>query len=107
MIILGCKIRNDGTLTPLLKGRVDKAIEFRNKQLKETGKDLIFIPSGGKGKDEVISEGDAIKRYLLENKINEKNILVENKSKSTDENIKFSYKLINNKKAKIAYSTTN
>ena len=107
MLILGCKIKNDGSLTPLLKGRVDRAIEFRNEQLKTTGKDLIFVPSGGKGKDEIISEAEAMKKYLLEQGIKEKNILVENKSKNTYENIKFSYKLINNKKANIVFSTTN
>lgn len=107
MIILGCQIKKDGTLTPLLKGRVDKAIEFRNKQLNSTGKDLIFIPSGGQGSDEVISEAEAMKKYLLEQGIKEKNILIENKSKSTYENIKFSNKLIKNKDANIAFSTTN
>lgn len=107
IIILGCKIRNDGSLTPLLKGRVDRAIEFRNEQLKITGKDLIFVPSGGKGNDEIISEAEAMKKYLLKQGIKEKNILLENKSKNTYENIKFSYKLIKNKKANIAFSTTN
>lgn len=107
MIILGCKIKNDGSLTPLLKGRVDRAIEFRNEQLKTTGKDLIFIPSGGKGNDEIISEAEAMKKYLLEQNIKEKNILIENKSKNTFENIKFSYKLIKDKKANIGFSTTN
>ena len=107
IIVLGCQIRKDGTLTPLLKGRVDKAIEFRNNQLKETGKDLIFITSGGKGNDEVISEAEAMKNYLLDSGINEKNILVDDKSKNTYENIKFSNKLIKNKNANIAFSTTN
>lgn len=107
MIILGCQIQKDGSLTPLLRGRVDKAIEFRNEQLKKTDKDLIFVPSGGKGNDEIISEGEAMKKYLLENGIKEKNILVENKSKNTYENIKFSNKLINDKKANIGFSTTN
>lgn len=107
MIILGCQIKKDGTLTPLLKGRVDRAIEFRNEQIKTTGKDLIFVPSGGKGNDEIISESEAMKRYLLEQGIKEKNILVENKSKNTYENIKFSNKLINNKKVNIGFSTTN
>lgn len=107
MIILGCRIKKDGFLTPLLKGRVDRAIEFRGEQLKNAGKDLIFVPSGGKGMDEIISEGEAMKNYLLENGINEKNILVENKSKNTYENIKFSNKLINDKKANIGFSTTN
>lgn len=107
IIILGCQIRKDGTLTPLLKGRVDKAIEFRNEQLKENGKDLIFITSGGKGSDEVISEAEAMKKYLLDNGINEKNILIDDKSKNTYENIKFSNKLIKNKNASVAFSTTN
>ena len=107
IIILGCQIKKDGTLTPLLKGRVDKAIEFRNKQIESTGKDLVFIPSGGKGDDEIISESQAIKNYLLENGIKEKNILIEDKSKSTYENIKYSNNLIKNKNAKIAFSTTN
>ena len=107
MIILGCKINKDKSLPPLLKGRVDKALEFRNKQLEETGKDLIFIPSGGKGSDESISEALAMKKYLLEKGIKEGNILIEDKSRNTYENIKFSNKLINNKNVNIAFSTTN
>ena len=107
MIILGCQLRKDGTLTPLLKGRVDKAIEFRNKQLKTTGKDLTFICSGGKGNDEIISEGEAMEKYLRENGVAKKNILVDNKSKNTYENIKFSYNLIKKKDTKIALATTN
>ena len=107
IIILGCKIRNDGSLTPLLKGRVDRAINFRNEQLKLTGKDLIFIPSGGKGNDEVISEAEAMKRYLLSMGIKEENIIVENKSKNTYQNIKFSNELIENKESNIIFSTTN
>ena len=38
MIILGCQIKKDGSLTPLLKGRVDRALSFRNEQLEKTGK---------------------------------------------------------------------
>ena len=106
IIILGCKIRSDGTLTPLLKGRVDKAIDFYKLQKDKTGKELIFIPSGGKGVDEVISEGDAIKNYLIEQGISKKNIIVENNSKNTYENIKYSYNLIKDKTCKIAISTT-
>ena len=32
VIILGCKIKDDGSLSPLLKNRVDKAIHFSKKQ---------------------------------------------------------------------------
>ena len=107
VIILGCMIKKDGTLTPLLQGRVDRAIEFRNEQVKCTGKDLIFVPSGGKGNDEVISEAEAMKNYLLAYGIKEKNILVENQSKNTYENIKYSYQLIKKTDANVAFSTTN
>ena len=107
IIILGAQIRKDGSLTPLLQGRVDRALDFRKNQLDITGKDLKFIPSGGKGNDEVISESEAIKEYLLEKGIKAKDIIVENKSKNTYENIKFSTNLIKDKKANICFSTTN
>ena len=109
MIILGCKVKKDGTLTPLLQSRVDRALEFRNMQKETTGKDLIFIPSGGKGEDEVISEAEAMKTYLLEKGIEEKNILIEDNSTNTYQNIKFSNKIIlrEKKNSNIAFSTTN
>ena len=107
MIILGCAINDDGTLPPLLRGRVDKAIDFRNRQLKSANKDLIFIPSGGKGNDECISESEAMTNYLIEKGISKKNIIMENKSANTYENIKFSNKLIKKKDANVAFSTTN
>ena len=109
IIILGCKIKKDGSLTKLLKGRVDRAIEFSKMQKEKTGKEILFVPSGGKGSDELISEAQAMKNYLIEQGIEEDKILIEDKSKNTFENIKFSNKLINDnlKNAKIAFSTTN
>ena len=109
IIILGCKIGKDGTLTKLLKGRVDRAIEFSKMQKEKNEKEIVFVPSGGKGNDEVISEAQAMKNYLLEQGIKEENILIEDKSKNTYENISFSNSLINEsiKNAKIAFSTTN
>ena len=109
IIILGSKIREDGTLTPLLKGRADKAIEFGRNQLENTKKQIYYIPSGGKGNDEIISEAQAIKNYLLEQGIDKKFILVEDKSTSTIENMKYSNEIIQKemKDAKVSFSTTN
>lgn len=109
IIILGSKIKSDGTLTPLLKGRVDKAIDFGNKQYELTKKKIVYIPSGGKGSDEVIAEAEAIKNYLLERGIKKNQIIIEDKSTSTIENMKFSKKKIDevNKEAKVSFSTTN
>jgi len=109
ILILGCQIKKDGKLTNLLKSRVDRAIEFSKMQKEKNNKDIKFVTSGGKGSDEVISEADAMKNYLLEQGIKDDYILVENKSKNTNENIKFSNELIKAQKedAKIAFSTTN
>ena len=109
IIILGSKINDDGSLTPLLRGRVDKAIEFGNKQYELSKKKIVYIPSGGKGNDEVTSEAEAIKKYLLSKGIKENQIIIENKSRSTIENMKFSKDKINevNKDGKIVFSTTN
>ena len=109
IIILGSKINRDGSLTPLLQGRVDKAIEFGNKQYETTKKKIVYMPSGGRGKDESIAEAEAIKNYLISKGIKEKQIIMEDKSKSTSQNMEFSKNKIDeiNKEAKVSFSTTN
>ena len=109
IIILGCQIKKDGTLTNLLKARVDRAIEFAKMQKEKSNKDIVFVTSGGKGVDEVISEAQAMKNYLLQQGIAEDKILIDDNSTNTYENIKFSYNVINNKipNANLALSTTN
>lgn len=109
VIILGSKIKKDGTLTPLLKGRVDRAISFGNKQYELTKRKIVYIPSGGKGSDEKIAEAEAIKNYLIKEGIKENQIIVENKSTSTIENMRFSKSKIDkiNNNANICFSTTN
>ncbi|MBQ4472999.1 MAG: YdcF family protein [Lachnospiraceae bacterium] len=111
ILILGSRIMEDGTLTRLLQGRADRAVEFAKMQKKAAGKDLVFVPSGGKGSDEVMAEGDAIAAYLRGIGIPEEQILVENRSVNTQENFRNSVELIREreggKDAKIAFSTTN
>ena len=109
MIILGCGIRKDGTPTPLLRGRIDRAIDFYKKQKAATGKELTFVTSGGQGPNEVISESLCMKNYLLEQGIPEERIIMEDQSTDTFENMKFSKEkiLAVNPEGKVAFSTTN
>ncbi|MBO4894392.1 MAG: YdcF family protein [Clostridia bacterium] len=111
ILILGCKIRADGSLTNLLRDRADRALDFAKTQKEKTGKDIIFVPSGGQGADEVMPEAAAIRNYLVEQGVDESNILVEDTSKNTYENFKNSMELIRensgNDESKIAFSTTN
>ena len=78
--------------TPLLAGRIDKALELWNKQ-HQHGK---FVVSGGQGADEVVSEAQAMRDYLLEKDVPLDAILMEDKSTTTWENLKYSIGIINN-----------
>ena len=81
----------DGTRpTPLLAGRIDKALELWNKQHQQ-GK---FVASGGQGADEVVSEAQAMRDYLLEKGVPADAILMEDKSTTTWENLKNSIAVI-------------
>ena len=109
LIVLGCGIRKDGTLTPLLKGRVDRARTFAAKQEEETGRGIVYIPSGGQGPDEVISESAAMANYLRECGVPEERIRIEDRSTDTFENMKYSKEIIDriDPDAKVGYATTN
>ena len=111
VVILGCGIRDDGSPTPLLRGRIDKALDFSKKQYAETGHAPSFITSGGQGPDEVISESECMKRYLLERGIPESMIIKEDRSTDTFENMKYTREKLEEAgrsiaDTKIAFSTT-
>ncbi len=109
LIILGCGIRQDGTPTPLLRGRIDRALAFAQKQKQQTGKDLIFVTSGGQGPREVTSESASMKQYLLAQGVPEERIIEEDRSTDTAQNMRFSKEKIQavNPKGKVAFVTTN
>ncbi len=109
LIVLGCGLRKDGTPSPILRGRLDKALAFYEAQKKETGKELTFVTSGGQGRNEVTSESASMKRYLLEHGIQPERIIEEDRSKDTYENMLFSREKIGEitEDTKIAFSTTN
>ncbi len=54
----------------------------------------IAIVSGGKGEDEPISEAKAMKKGLVSEGIEKDRILLETRSRTTYQNIKFSKKLV-------------
>ena len=109
IIILGCRIRKDGTPTPLLRERVNRALAFYRMQKEQTGKMPVFVTSGGKGTDEVTSESASMKAYLLSQGIPEEQIIEENQSVNTYQNMLYSKEkiLAVNPDAKIAFSTTS
>lgn len=91
IIIHGAGLLGGDTVTPLLKKRIDKAVEafhrLGNPQIK-------LIASGGQGADEKVSEAQAIANYLkTQTDVPDENILLEDRSRTTYENLLFSKEL--------------
>ena len=109
IIIPGCWFRADGSLPPLLRGRADKALEFWHRQKDETGKEAVFIPSGGQGSNEPMPEAEAIRQYLLSKGIEDRLILPEDRSRNTYENMANSGRIIRETKpdGKTVFSTSS
>lgn len=103
ILVLGAGIFNEH-VTPMLANRLDRALKLYNQQ-----PDTQFIVSGGQGPDEPISEALAMFRYLVDRGVNPAQILMEDASTSTYENIKFTKALIQqsfNTKPKIVCVTS-
>ena len=109
IIVLGCGIGKDGTPLPLLRGRLDRALDFWREQKAQTGKEAFFVVSGGKGADEIVSEAESMRRYLMAQGVPEDRIIPEDQSTDTFENMRCSKAKICSidPDAKIAFSTTN
>lgn len=109
VIILGCLISKDGGLLPLLKQRTNRAIHFAWEQEIAGGHPVKYVPSGGQGKNEVISEGSAIEMYLLSHGAENYEVYPDKLSKNTYENMLFSKRIIDSQleNAKVAFATTN
>lgn len=88
VIILGCKVR-DGAPSLMLLRRLEAARDYLTEY-----PDSVVIVSGGQGSDEIISEAECMKNWLLNNGIDASRILTEDKSTSTYENIQFSKELL-------------
>lgn len=112
IIVLGSGLMGGNRVTPLLAGRIDRALKVYRRQADKKKKPPMLIMSGGKGGDEQIAEGEAMKRYALEQGIPEDRILVEDQSENTYENMLFSRQLIESREADmkhlhILFSTSN
>ncbi len=88
MIILGCQVRADGP-SVLLQDRLDTALDYL-----EDHPDMTVIASGGQGPDEHISEAEAMADYLVEHGFPEGQILLEDESHNTSQNLMYTRELL-------------
>ena len=88
MVILGCKVESWGP-SILLQDRLDKALDYL-----EDHPDLTIMVSGGQGDDEHQSEAQCMYDYLTDHGVDGGQILMEDQSHNTWENICFTQELL-------------
>lgn len=88
VVVLGAGLRKD-VPSKLLVCRLQKALEYH-----EENPDAVIVVTGGQGRDETIPEGVAMARWLIERGVPEAQIIVEDKSTSTEENLLFARRLL-------------
>lgn len=86
IVVLGSGLIGGDRVPPLLASRLDKGMDEYIKY----GRNPKIIVSGGQGPDELLSEAAAMKKYLVDKGMNENDVLMEDKSRNTLQNMQFS-----------------
>jgi uncharacterized SAM-binding protein YcdF (DUF218 family) len=97
VIVLGAGLGRRGQVTPLLASRLDRGHEVWSAIAARAASrggspDALpaLIVSGGKGSDEVMPEAEAMARYLTARGFPAGRLIREERSRTTEENLKFS-----------------
>lgn len=88
IIVLGCRVRGTAP-SRMLSRRIHAAYDAM-----QENPDLIAVVSGGKGSNEEISEAQCMWNELTKMGIPESRILMEDRSTSTSENLRFSKEIL-------------
>lgn len=88
LIVLGAGVRGDKVTLPL-KMRLDKAVLYHKKN-----PEAVIVVTGGQGFQETVTEASAMEKYLAEHGVNKDKIIKEENATSTNENMRFSKKIL-------------
>lgn len=89
VIVLGCQVSRDGSPTVMLRDRIDAAYRYLSEHPESR-----CVASGGQNDNEPISEASCIRNTLVARGIHPDRIYLEDRSRSTEENLTFSAELI-------------
>lgn len=84
ILVLGAGL-NDTIPTEILRGRLNAAIECIEKN-----DSAYIVVSGGQGEDENLPEAHAMSKYLQDKGVDKEKIIIEDESRNTNQNFKFS-----------------
>lgn len=89
MIVLGCRVMPGGEPSILLQDRLDTALDYLDDH-----PDMTVVVSGGQGSNESTSEAACMADYLEEHGVDSDQILLEDQSSNTKENLIYSRELL-------------
>ena len=89
MIVLGARVMPDGQPSIILQDRLNTAYDYWVNH-----PDMTVIVAGGQGSDEPTTEAFAMSNYLVNKGIPEEQILQEDKSHNTNQNLRFSVEIM-------------
>lgn len=88
IIVLGAQVLPSGEPSVELGRRLDKAMEYYDKN------PCYVVVAGGQGGKEPAAEGDVMREVLLSRGYPQSDIISENQSKDTKENLRFSWEIL-------------
>lgn len=91
LVVLGCRVKGENP-SLMLEKRINAAYEY----LAEAP-EAVAVLSGGQGSDELISEAECMYRELVKRGIDPERLILEDKSVNTRENIRNSFRIIEEK----------
>lgn len=77
IVILGCEVKDDGTLSFMLKDRLDKGIEVYQKQIN------CKVIVSGDNREKSNNETNVMKQYMIEHGVSEQDIIMDSAGFST------------------------
>lgn len=105
VVALGSGLRGS-RVPPLLASRLDRAVDVLRQQ-QEQGHRPYIICSGGRGPNEDVTEASAMAGYLRERGVPDSLVVEETESRSTEENLQFSWALAQSRGATRLVAVTN
>ena len=89
VVVLGCQVFPDGHPSLMLRGRIQAACDYLSQH-----PEAVCVASGGQNDNEPISEAACIRNTLATRGIDPDRILLEDRSRSTEENLRFTAEII-------------
>ncbi|MFD9335873.1 YdcF family protein [Streptomyces sp. NPDC060028] len=94
VVMLGAGLIGGDRVPPLLASRLRKGQQIYEAQLARGGRPPVLLVSGGKGSDEKVPEARAMADWLIEQGVPQEHVVLEDRSTTTEENMRFSRELM-------------